>query len=140
MSDANEWIKERRRIHDDATEGPWEVVPFNHDEWHEVKVVTRAQTKWDRYSDGQLPDVLGYDYEDYHSTVKPEDAAATVDAHNTLPSVLSALEKVLELHTRIVTDQHIDGPTAVCEQCSEDRMFALWPCETIEVIEGAIDG
>lgn len=46
-----------------------------------------------------------------------------------------AVNAVLEMHTRVITDQHVNGTTAVCEQCSEDRMFALWPCETFQKLE-----
>lgn len=53
-------------------------------------------------------------------------------------AMAAALSAVLDNHTRIITDQHVDGPTAVCEQCSEDRMFAIWPCKTIEDIQTAI--
>ena len=92
MSDVNEWLKERRTIHDAAPRGAWET------------------------------------------------SSAERDAFYNLPALLTVVENVLELHTRIVTDRHVAGPTAVCEQCSEDRMFALWPCETVEAIERAING
>lgn len=128
MSDPNEWIKERRRIHDAATDGSW--VQDEQDGVRGVDLYTNTDAeefddRWER----QDADI---------GTTSADDATFIVDAHATLPSLLTALEKVLEMHTRIVTDQHVDGPTAICEQCSEDRMFALWPCETVEAIEGAI--
>lgn len=119
----NEWLEERRRIHNAATEGPWAidgpaqagpddslvVYPKN-----DAGAIAYVQPAWD-------------------------DADAIVDAHNVaVPVLLTAVEKVLFKHTRVVTEQHIDGPTAVCEQCSEDRMFQLWPCETVRAIEGEI--
>ena len=42
------------------------------------------------------------------------------------------------MHVKVVTDRHVAGPTAVCEPCSEDRMFAVWPCPTVAAITEAL--
>lgn len=145
MSDLNDWIKERRRIHDAAAEGPWEDTSEDCD-----SLQVKAGHLTPRYRPEGAPWPQRYD--DYRTrliTSDPagsvwsgavEDVHAIVDAHNTLPALLTVVEKVLERHTRVVTDQHIDGPTAVCEQCSEDRMFQLWPCETVLSVQSAIEG
>lgn len=54
-------------------------------------------------------------------------------------AALDALEAVLKVHTPIEVNHAFKGRTNVCEQCSEDRLYALWPCETVEAIEGAIN-
>lgn len=56
-----------------------------------------------------------------------------------LPRALNALEQALGVHTRISVEHAIYGPTDACQQCSEDRLYTLWPCETVEAIEGAIN-
>lgn len=127
MTDVEAWIKERRVAQRRSSgEHWWEEsgFPDPDDDRRELHAVMVNESDYA---------IAGICY------VNRADATAIVDAHNTLPTALCALEKVLELHTRIVTDKHIDGPTAVCEQCSEDRLFALWPCETVEAIEGAIN-
>lgn len=128
---ANDWIKDRRSIHGAATEGPWEWEGESNDAWPQSDNSLMA---------GGEAAVIGWGYDASGIMVDDEDATAIADALNNLPALLSAIEAVLELHTRIVTDRHVTGPTAVCEQCSEDRMFALWPCETVEAIERAING
>lgn len=75
-----EWIKERRRIHD---EGHFEMLRDT----------------------------------------------AIADAHNTLPALLTALEKVLELHFPQFDNPGIDW----CWECDK-----TWPCDTVRAIEGAI--
>lgn len=64
------------------------------------------------------------------------DIDAIVDAHNEFPKALTALSKVLELHT--------ESKWGFCTQCMErgehDWMQAvLWPCPTVRAIEGAIN-
>lgn len=126
MSDLTEWIKERRRIHRGGWRGTW-IWSLG-----ELDKATLAATG------GHVDfDLIRDDEFRGPSEVLDE----IVDAHNVaIPAALTAVEKVLELHTRVVTDQHIDGPTAVCEQCSEDRMFQLWPCETVLSVQSAIEG
>ena len=70
---------------------------------------------------------------------EPDSDWTVDDSYHELPRALNALEKVLDVHTRISVEHAVYGHTDVCGQCSEDRMFALWPCETVEAIEGAIN-
>ena len=60
-----------------------------------------------------------------------DDAAAIVDAHNVLPRALNALEQVLELHVKGYEAAGIHW----CSECE-----TKWPCETVQAIEGAING
>ena len=121
MSDLNEWLKERRRIHGAATEGPWAidgpaqagpddslvVYPKN-----DAGAIAYVQPAWD-------------------------DADAIVDAHNVaVPVLLTAVEKVLELHKPEETgvgDQYWKEPD-YCPMCSE-----YYPCPTVRAIGGAIN-
>ncbi len=62
------------------------------------------------------------------------------DTEVAFPRALDAIEAVLKVHTPIEVNHAFKGRTNVCEQCSEDRLYALWPCETVQAIEGAING
>ena len=55
-------------------------------------------------------------------------------------AALDALARAIDVHTRVEVDHALYGPTDVCEQCSEDRLYALWPCETRQAIEEVING
>lgn len=77
MSKIEDWIAERRRIHDAATEGPWV-----HDEYTGVEGIV--------YPDTAFAEAVA-------DCGDRDDSAAIVDAHNTLPALLTAVEQVLEL-------------------------------------------
>lgn len=120
MTDVNEWIKERRRIHDAATEGPWAidgpaqagpddslvVYPKN-----DAGAIAYVQPAWD-------------------------DADAIVDAHNVaVPVLLTAVEKVLELHQKAGQEGRW-----LCTFCSQSlRTHVMYPCAPVRAIEGAIN-
>lgn len=130
MSDLNEWISERRRIHEAATEGPWAVdgpaqagpddslivYPKN-----DAGAIAYVQPAWD-------------------------DADSIVDGHNTLPTALTMIEKVLERH-RPVRGETRRSPD-VCAECDEligepgyDCGGVVdWPCPTVQDLSSAIEG
>lgn len=133
MSELNEWLKERRAIHDAATEGPWEAeghAPENSDYQSfgvaagDVYVV--FELPWDAAGAGKL------------------DAEAIVDAHNTLPALLTAVEKVLELH--VPETEYPDPITGECScvECNradrEGICPTLYPCPTVLAVQSAIEG
>ena len=136
VSDLSEWIKERRAIHDAATEGPWAVdgpaqagpddslvvYPKN-----DAGAIAYVQPAWD-------------------------DADSIVDAHNNLLTLLAAVENVLELHKPVERRKWWARrweKKTVCEECtSMVNKLAEWeheeteveyPCPTVRAIEGAIN-
>ena len=120
MTDMTEWVKERRRIHNAATEGPWAVdgpaqagpddsmVVYPKDD---AGAIAYVQPAWD-------------------------DADAIVDAHNVaVPVLLTAVENVLELLSPHYESQvrreakfGRKGSACVCEVC-----------RAMEAVEGAIN-
>ena len=119
VTDVKSWIEERRAIHAEATPG----------EWEEDAVSGLEGCVY--LADGS--------YECVADAMSTDDAGPIVDAHNMFPRALDAIEAVLKVHTPIEVNHAFKGRTNVCEQCSEDRLYALWPCETVEAIEGAIN-
>ncbi|SMX76636.1 hypothetical protein [Brevibacterium antiquum] len=123
MSDLNEWIKERRRIHDAATEGPWEADGFV-DEYQGEDVI-RLSIWSGPPSSEDSPVVV-------HSIRSHENTEFILDAHNTLPALLTAVENVLELHQRVPNSTSALYPNPLCT-CGQNH-----PCPTVRTIEGAI--
>lgn len=118
MSDLNEWIKERRRIHDAATEGPWVYTVYG----VEAPEPPNPEDRFD-----MMAEVIA------RTELKHEDTNAIVDAHNNLPALLAAVENVLELHQPeyLIRDgERIPANCTVCEPWT-------WPCKTVLAIEGA---
>ena len=117
MNDIKQWIEERRGIHAKATPG----------EWEEDAVSGLEGCVY--LADGS--------YECVADAMSTDDAGPIVDAHNMFPRALTALEAVIELHKPLGYIGR-DGETVwdECEHC----YGAGWPCETVEAIEGAING
>ena len=87
MSDLNEWIKERRRIHRDGWSGTWN--------WSLGELDKATLTATGGHVDFDL-------IRDDEFRGPSEVLAEIVDAHNVaIPAALTAIEKVLEL---------LDGP------------------------------
>ena len=123
MSDTvKSWIEQRRNVLSHAAKGPWRTGG-----WGALLSADNEQLlAGTATSEGYVQDEA--------------DESAIIDAHNMLPRALNALEKVLDVHTRISVEHSVYGHTDACEQCSEDRLYTLWPCETVQAIEGAING
>lgn len=118
MSKIEDWIAERRRIHDAATEGPWAIGSwrdrtFQHHMTIEPEVGSRT---------------IGDVTDDHQGN-----ATAIVDAHNALPTLLTAAEKVLELHQPEYLIRDGEWRPANCAVCEP----WTWPCLTVQAIEGA---
>lgn len=123
MSDVNEWINERRRIHDAATEDAARVL-WEHDdpEGESPNENFEDEPKWERERLKQAAQAV----------------LESSDAHNTLPNLLTAVEKVLEVISKIdreyskapVKNAYADG------MCDAAYMFDT---ALSEAIEGASD-
>lgn len=122
MSEVKGWIAERKRIHGAATERLY----FQH--WG-------GQSQNGDYAesilfDEQTGDSLAYGLPD-------NEGEAFVDERKTLPVVLTALEKVLELHHG-ERDDHGYWTCRFCSHVQQDKI--LYPCATVRAVEGAING
>ena len=130
MNDVKLWIEERRGIHAKATPGEWWWEGESNEDWPQSENSLMA---------GGEAVVNGWGYDASGINVEDDDANYITDALNMFPRALDAIEAVLKVHTPIEVNHAFKGRTNVCEQCSEDRLYALWPCETVEAIEGAIN-
>ena len=125
MNDPRETLNRIRAQADAATEGPWTGI---------------------RYPDGFLGRVIGGNgfgvAEDFSDDA---DAEFTAAARTTVPALLDALEKVLELHPRVVV-LHADPEfgrmedDAICGACIVNHEAADWPCPNVRAITTALDG
>ena len=130
MNDVKLWIEERRGIHAKATPGEWWWEGESNEDWPQSENSLMA---------GEEAVVNGWGYDASGIDVEDDDATYITDALNMFPRALDAIEAVLKVHTPIEVNHAFKGRTNVCEQCSEDRLYALWPCETVEAIEGALN-
>ena len=118
-----DWLDTTQRLDGAATEGPWAVKAG--------EVVARVdESPW--------PPQIAYATATGDVSFQPEDAEFIAWSRTALPAAVAALRSVLDMHVKVVTDRHVAGPTAVCEPCSEDRMFAVWPCPTVAAITEAL--
>ena len=120
MNDPRETLNRIRKQADNATKGPW-VCTLNGDE-SEV-TYANAPITWD----------------DHGGEVFTEgDAEFIAAARTTVPALLDALEKVLELHHPIpgtTTDRHGVRDTTFCDHC----LHPEYPCPTVEAITTALE-
>lgn len=123
MSDVNEWLKERRDIHDAATEGPWYKTPNDR--------ILSESVQWPEGDDYDVAGGLGRDGAVVEA-IHDFDGNAIADAHNNLPALLTAVENVLELHQRVPNSTSALYPNPLCT-CGQNH-----PCPTVRAIEGAI--
>lgn len=125
MTDMNDWINERRRIHDAATEGPWYKTPNDR--------ILSESVQWPEGDDYDVAGGLGRDGAVVEA-IHDFDGNAITDAHNTLPALLAAVEKVLELHH----GERDEYGCWTCRFCSHiQQAKILYPCATVRTIEGA---
>ena len=116
---AADWIAERRRFEQAATEGPWEAGTGDGDPRPHV---------WTSRSSGCVAEITYVVPNDY-GDVRPDDAVFIAEARTSLPKMRAALEAVLALHWGEPCAQ---GPD-YCAECEH-----LWPCETYSAITEAL--
>ena len=123
-----DWLDKAERLAEQATPGPLETpedtarrghIKAPVDDPEEGAFVTHCE------------ECMGY-------VLNAANAEWIAHARTALPAAVAALKSVLDMHVKVVTDRHVSGPTAVCEPCSEDRMFAVWPCPTVATITEAL--
>ena len=125
-----QWLGKAERLDAGATYGPWRAISTG--------------DKGNTFIEAEHVDVLNYGEAGHghlrheYAWMTKEDADWIAWSRTALPAAVAALKSVLDMHVKVVTDRHVAGPTAVCEPCSEDRMFAVWPCPTVATITEAL--
>ena len=123
---AEEWLAERARIEQAATDGPWIAATgaygWDHDDeathvWHREPIGGGTYKALIKIVDNEL------------NQTAPEDAEFIADARTTMPKMRAALEAVLALHWG---EPYAQGP-GYCAEC-EHR----WPCGTYGAITEAL--
>ena len=127
MNDPRETLNRIRKQADNATKGPW-VCTLNGDE-SEV-TYANAPITWD----------------DHGGEVFTEgDAEFIAAARTTVPALLDALEKVLELHQPVTdgmgfTEDGYGGISPACSSCGTSDEYAVpYPCPTVTAITTALE-
>lgn len=120
---AEDWIKERRAIHAEAIE-------------------EAARAIWDNDDpEGESPNENFEDEPKWSQERYRQSAAAALEASGasaTLPVVLTAIEKVLELHEPI--GGFVGDPSHwECNVCGDERGPKPFPCPSRQAIEGAVN-
>lgn len=152
------WIDERKAIHAAATDGPWYKTPNDR--------ILSESVQWPEGDDYDVAGGFGCKGAVVEA-IHDFDGNAIVDAHNvTVPTALSIVEAVLELHRAETTYQNVsecenededhederhteseDGTPicldlpdyAACRSCQVDGEPVEWPCATVQAIEEAIN-
>ena len=119
---AADWIDERRRIEQAATDGPWMSEWDTSDEWWTIHGQPNP-TKGDERM--VCPEVATLQ----HSEDWTADVDFITDARTAMPKMRAALEAVLALHWG---EPYAQGP-GYCAECEH-----LWPCETYTTITEAL--
>ena len=125
---ASDWIAERRRIEQAATDGPWMSEWDTSDEWWTIHGQPNP-TKGDERM--VCPEVATLQ----HSEDWTADVDFITDARTSLPKALDALEAVLALHPwECLECEGIDlDASPRCGHCYEP-----WPCPTVAAIAEAL--
>lgn len=130
---AIDWLDERDRIEQAATEGEWRAekhIDFSYEPGYSVYLAP---------ADGG---VFGADGDIGWACTKA-DAAYIADARTSLPKAAAALRAVLELHQPVnALNMRTNRVQPVCSERScgqENGDFMAWPCPTVRAIEKAFE-
>ena len=128
MTDPRETLNRIRKQADNATEGPWDYQR-GHD----------TPSGWfDAY-------VFGADGESVVSEAFDGNAEFIAASRTTVPALLDALEKVLELHQPVTdgmgfTEDGYGGISPACSSCGTSDEYAVpYPCPTVTAITTALE-
>ena len=125
---AADWLAERRRIEQAATDGPWMSEWDTSDEWWTIHGQPNPAKGDDRMV---CPEVATLNHrEDWTA-----DAEFIADARTAMPKMRAALEAVLALHPwECLECEGIDlDASPRCGHCYEP-----WPCPTVVLIREAL--
>ena len=134
MTDPRETLARIRAQADAATDGPWTVDPFTWKLGHPIPPSEWLGIEATGPVKGEVARIQPNDGE---GAANSEFIAA---ARTTVPALLDALEKVLELHAPVEGSSH-DGDLR-CSGCYDSRygVFEPYPCELVEDITTALEG
>ena len=143
MNDPRETLNRIRRQVNAATDGPW--APWlDQDGTPHMNGLLMVGNAAAVIPEGESW-VEGVDVNPIAHTYTPEDREFIAAARTTVPALLDALEKVLELHPRVVVmaadpefGQMEDD--AICGACIVNHEPADWPCPNVRAITTALDG
>ena len=122
MTDPREILARIRKQADAATEGPWELL-----------------------GDGEYVSGPGILVAPDDGGVTSADAEFIAAARTTVPALLDALEKVLELHQPVTdgmgfTEDGYGGISPACSSCGTSDEYAVpYPCPTVTAITTALE-
>ena len=122
MTDPREALARIRAQADAATEGPWELL-----------------------GDGEYVSGPGILVAPDDGGVTSADAEFIAAARTTVPALLDALEKVLELHQPVTdgmgfTEHGYGGISPACGACGTSDEYAVpYPCPTVTAITTALE-
>ena len=122
MTDPRETLARIRAQADAATEGPWELL-----------------------GDGEYVSGPGILVAPDDGGVTSADAEFIAAARTTVPALLDALEKVLELHQPVTdgmgfTEDGYGGISPACSSCGTSDEYAVpYPCPTVTAITTALE-
>ena len=122
MTDPREALARIRAQADAATEGPWELL-----------------------GDGEYVSGPGILVAPDDGGVTSADAEFIAAARTTVPALLDALEKVLELHQPVTdgmgfTEHGYGGISPACSSCGTSDEYAVpYPCPTVTAITTALE-
>ena len=129
ISDRLDQIEQRA---DNATEGPWRHISI-------FEVGGFVEDPYGR-------DIFDWAQDDAGTICAPDpDAEFIAAARTTVPALLDALEKVLELHQPVTdgmgfTEDGYGGISPACSSCGTSDEYAVpYPCPTVTAITTALE-
>ena len=115
---------------------------------NEIEARANAATEgpWELLGDGEYVSGPGILVAPDDGGVTSADAEFIAAARTTVPALLDALEKVLELHQPVTdgmgfTEHGYGGISPACGACGTSDEYAVpYPCPTVEAITTALEG
>ena len=143
MTDPRETLNRIRKQADAATEGPW--APWlDQDGTPHMNGMLMVGNAAAVIPEG-VSWIEGVDVNPIAHTYTPEDRAFIAAARTTVPALLDALEKVLELHQPVTdgmgfTEDGYGGISPACSSCGTSDEYAVpYPCPTVTAITTALE-
>ena len=143
MTDPRETLARIRKQANAATEGPW-LVNGPDEQW--AVISSGSDSVLHSYMRCR-PDCEGCECGESVAEVaiELEDAEFIAAARTTVPALLDALEKVLELHQPVTdgmgfTEDGYGGISPACSSCGTSDEYAVpYPCPTVTAITTALE-